>query len=83
MDFQLLEILKSLATFRQEEDGQGTVAMKATGRRRRGDSAILTQSLPQVFLRPLAAFQFTFWFFVLDMAPGPGHFTTLCSSAWN
>lgn len=64
MDFYLLEIWKSLATFKQEEeDGQGTVATKATGRCRWGDPAILTQSLPQVFLGPLAAFHFKFHLF--------------------
>lgn len=61
---------------------EGTLAVKATGRCRRGDPAILTQSLPEVSLRLLAASSLGFVCFVLDMAPVPGHFTTLHKPAW-
>lgn len=46
---------------------QGTPAMKATRRCRRGDPAILTQSLPQVSFSPLAASSLGFGWLVLDM----------------
>lgn len=61
---------------------QGTLAMKATGRCRRGDPAILTQSLSQVSLRPPAVPTLGFACFVLDMGPVPRHFTTVHNPAW-